>query len=201
MDTAPRPGSVSKYSPSFGELRPCCWLARMTSAHDRTLPYHVPTAAACAGVVHTDHATTSTTTSSSNRRCCSSQHLSKSVRIVSLVNGCSVAVPAIHFSFLLFSRWVSSSATPALVECCFTSTETVGLLGTGAQDGHLDFQFHTAPELRHLRCYSLSSCNKCGVGHTLFSWQVSVVSKSSCNKRGVGHSPPVTCVVSNVLLS
>ena len=30
-----------------------------------------------------------------------------------------------------------------MVECCFTSTETVGLLGTpGAQDGHLDF--HTA---------------------------------------------------------
>ena len=27
----------------------------------------------------------------------------------------------------------------SLVECCFTSTETVGLLGTGAQDGHLDF--------------------------------------------------------------
>ena len=33
-----------------------------------------------------------------------------------------------------------------LAECCFTSTETVGLLGTEAQDGHLDF--HTAPELR-----------------------------------------------------
>ena len=32
-----------------------------------------------------------------------------------------------------------------LAECCFTSTETVGLLGTGGQDGHLDF--HTAPEL------------------------------------------------------
>ena len=32
-----------------------------------------------------------------------------------------------------------------LVECCFTSTETVSLLGTGAQDGHVDF--HTAPEL------------------------------------------------------
>ena len=31
-------------------------------------------------------------------------------------------------------------------ELCFTSTETVGLLGTGAaQDVHLDF--HTAPEL------------------------------------------------------
>ena len=32
-----------------------------------------------------------------------------------------------------------------LLKCCFTSTETVSLLGTGAQDGHIDF--HTAPEL------------------------------------------------------
>ena len=32
-----------------------------------------------------------------------------------------------------------------LLKCCFTSTETVGLLGTGAHDVHLDF--HTAPEL------------------------------------------------------
>ena len=32
-----------------------------------------------------------------------------------------------------------------LVQCCFASTETIGLLGTGAQDGHL--VFHTAPEL------------------------------------------------------
>ena len=31
------------------------------------------------------------------------------------------------------------------LKCCFTSTETVGLLGTGAHDGHLDC--HTAPEL------------------------------------------------------
>ena len=35
------------------------------------------------------------------------------------------------------------------MKCCFTSTETVGLLGTGAQDGHLDF--HTAPELCSFR--------------------------------------------------
>ena len=34
---------------------------------------------------------------------------------------------------------------PQLLKCCFTATETVGLLGTGAQDGHLNF--HTAPEL------------------------------------------------------
>ena len=33
----------------------------------------------------------------------------------------------------------------SLVGCCFTSTETIGLLGSGAQDGHRDF--HTAPEL------------------------------------------------------
>ena len=32
-----------------------------------------------------------------------------------------------------------------LAECCFTSTETVSLLRTGAQDGYLDS--HTAPEL------------------------------------------------------
>ena len=32
-----------------------------------------------------------------------------------------------------------------LVECRFMSTEPVGLSGTGAQDGYLDF--HTAPEL------------------------------------------------------
>ena len=31
-----------------------------------------------------------------------------------------------------------------LLKCCFTSTETVGVLGTGAQDVHLDF--HTATE-------------------------------------------------------
>ena len=32
----------------------------------------------------------------------------------------------------------------SLAECCFTCTKTVGLLGTGTQDGHLDL--HTAPE-------------------------------------------------------
>lgn len=44
-----------------------------------------------------------------------------------------------------------------LVEFCFTSTETVGLLGTGAQDGH--FHFHTAPKLNGRRCalYTLES--------------------------------------------
>ena len=35
------------------------------------------------------------------------------------------------------------------LKCCFTSTETVGLLGTGAEDVHLDF--HTAPELCDLQ--------------------------------------------------
>ena len=32
-----------------------------------------------------------------------------------------------------------------VLKCCFMSTKTVGLLGTGAQDGYLDF--HAASEL------------------------------------------------------
>ena len=36
------------------------------------------------------------------------------------------------------------SFQPGWLKCCFTSTETVVLLGTGAQDVHLDF--HTAPQ-------------------------------------------------------
>ena len=48
-----------------------------------------------------------------------------------------------HRSLLTILPWPPSSNL--LLKCCFTSTETVGLLGTGAQDGHLDF--HTAPEL------------------------------------------------------
>ena len=49
-----------------------------------------------------------------------------------------------------------------LVECCFTSTETVVLLVTGSQDGHLDF--HTAPVLCRVHrtrtdIYSLHSMN------------------------------------------
>ena len=42
-----------------------------------------------------------------------------------------------------------------MVECCFTSTETVGLLGTGAQDGYLDF--HTAPELSKIMMNELAA--------------------------------------------
>ena len=48
-----------------------------------------------------------------------------------------------------------------LVKCCSTSTETVGLLGTGAQDVHLDF--HTAPEL----CFSEQSV---GQGFSFNRW-------------------------------
>ena len=36
-------------------------------------------------------------------------------------------------------------AVLGFMKCCFTSTKIVGLLGTGAQDVHLDF--HTTPEL------------------------------------------------------
>ena len=44
-----------------------------------------------------------------------------------------------------------------LVEWCFTSTTTVGLLETGAQDDHLGF--HTAPELWHKMITSLARIN------------------------------------------
>ena len=46
---------------------------------------------------------------------------------------------------LLQGHWEKEDAAVGWLKCCFTSTETVALLGTGAQDGHLDF--HTAPEL------------------------------------------------------
>ena len=53
-----------------------------------------------------------------------------------------------------------------LLKCCFTSTETVSLLGTGVQDGHLDF--HTAPELctscASLLGYIVFYTLSCGVG-------------------------------------
>ena len=50
---------------------------------------------------------------------------------VPCVGGCAMKAPCVGGLLLL--------------KCCFTSTENVGLLGTGAQDGHLDV--HTAPEL------------------------------------------------------
>ena len=51
----------------------------------------------------------------------------------------------------------------ASFECCLTSRETVGLLGTGVQDGHLDF--HTAPELGYTASalLSLQKVVVCGV--------------------------------------
>ena len=44
---------------------------------------------------------------------------------------------------LTFFKFVFTSSS--WLKCCFTSTETVGFLGTGAQDVHI--YFHTAPEL------------------------------------------------------
>ena len=56
-------------------------------------------------------------------------------RGVGVGGGCSV----------LCAMWFATEAETVVLKCCFTSTETVCLLGTGAQDGHLDFD--TAPEL------------------------------------------------------
>ena len=56
-----------------------------------------------------------------------------------------------------------------MLKCCFTSTETVGLLGTGAQDGHLDS--HAALELsvtgmmmtgyKYIVLFSAMICDTC----------------------------------------
>ena len=50
--------------------------------------------------------------------------------------------PAEHVSLVNHGY---TNITGLMLKCCVTSTETVGLLGTGAKDVHLDF--HTAPEL------------------------------------------------------
>ena len=73
-------------------------------------------------------------------------------------------------------------------ECCFTSTETIGLLGMGARDSHLNF--HTAPELWDVRVngrmfiYSdLAELKDCGVcvciDYINTVWQTSELSARS----------------------
>ena len=42
-------------------------------------------------------------------------------------------------NFVSVAQTSSSGLPVAWLKCCFTSTKTVGLLGTGAQDVHLDF--------------------------------------------------------------
>ena len=54
-------------------------------------------------------------------------------------------IPVCLFVFACFVCVLPDHNILPLVECCFTSTETVDVLGTGAQNGHLDL--HTAPEV------------------------------------------------------
>ena len=62
-------------------------------------------------------------------------------RLLDTHRGCPLEIS----SWRLSVRCVGSLILSELVECCFTSTETAGLLGAGAQDGQLDS--HTAPDL------------------------------------------------------
>ena len=57
---------------------------------------------------------------------------------------CKTAITERGSSYCHYYHFVQI-LTIMMVKCCFTSTETVGLYGMGAQDGHLDF--HTASEL------------------------------------------------------
>ena len=88
-----------------------------------------------------------------------------------------------------------------LVECCFTSTQTVGLLGTGAQDGHLDF--HTAPDLWKMKKKKDFQLSEYGVSAAILcywqSWVCDVMNKVGKYYRSVTVVSPlslVSCVVS-----
>ena len=56
------------------------------------------------------------------------------------INSNFIGISKISFVRLVGTEEVAlSPQVPGLVKFCFTAaTETVGLLGTGAQDGHLD---------------------------------------------------------------
>ena len=61
------------------------------------------------------------------------------------MNGSSKAFRPAKEGIIATTRTGRWWGTRFMLESYFTCTETVGLLGMGAQDGHLDF--HTAPEL------------------------------------------------------
>ena len=66
----------------------------------------------------------------------------------------------------------------------FTSTETVGLLGTGAQDGLLDF--HTVPELCIRLCW-LKCC-------FTFTETIGLLGKGAQDGRLDFHTAPELCL-------
>ena len=75
-----------------------------------------------------------------------------------------------------------TSRCPPLVEVLslyFTSTETIGLLGTGAQDVHLDF--HTAPEL------CVSTANPTHSSLLPFTWKCVVWVFNTCTLYPAVH--------------
>ena len=79
------------------------------------------------------------------------------------------------------------------LKCCFTSTETVGLLGTGAWDGvHLDF--HTAPEL----WTHVTLAYSCGLSAARTPWHLPVMASSKPRRLSstvsIGHHiSPAEC--------
>ena len=68
-----------------------------------------------------------------------------------------------------------------LVEFCFTYTEAVDLLGTGAQDDHLDF--HTPPEICCLRSFVRSFCLMSSDAKSVLG----TIYKVSFLRQGHGH--------------
>ena len=56
--------------------------------------------------------------------------------------GAGFVIPVKNWKILLFRKKNLFLFSSSSVQCCFTSTKNADLLGTGAQDSHLDF--HTA---------------------------------------------------------
>ena len=52
-------------------------------------------------------------------------------------------------------EWRKNPIRQGQFKCCFTSTETVGLLGTGAQDSHLNFHTPLSSEARRTLALNL----------------------------------------------
>ena len=78
---------------------------------------------------------------------CPPVHLSlEQVLLDGILFGCVRSVSLLAMTWgCVRCRSLTCPVCRSWLKCCFTSTETVGLLGTGAQDVHLDF--HTASEL------------------------------------------------------
>ena len=83
------------------------------------------------------------------------------------------------------------------LKCCFTSTKTVGLLGTGVQDGHLDF--HTAPELENCLPFFCSFKSKVAAARVCVCSFCSTFSASPRHNAAAASSCRISAMILKLL--